>query len=91
MRPRAALVEVGLPDVPVVGSPAQERRDLRLGRDDLLAQRVDEEALLLVLADLERAGRRVEQVLERLVVDLEVRRAQEELLLGVLQGFRGIS
>lgn len=48
VRARAPLVEVGLPDMAVLGTARQERRDLRFTRDDFFAQWVDEKPFLRV-------------------------------------------
>lgn len=84
MTPTTPHIPVRAPYIPIRLSPLQEHRDLALARDDLLPQRADEEPLLFVLPDLDLPRRLgAQEVLERLVVDLDVRGTQEELLLWV--------
>ena len=72
MRSRALSVHRSRADVPVLGTSQSERYHVSVRRDNLLLESFDIHALLDVLPDIQVDRRRLQQVHDLLIVDLQV-------------------
>ena len=88
MTATAALVPVGRRRPSVDVAAGEDLADVcRIG-DDLFAHRMQRDLVAASTTDLDRLGRRCEQVLDDLVVDLEVARPKKELLARIAPDVR---
>ena len=85
MRSRALSVHRGGADVPVLGTSQSESYHIPVRGNDLLLESFDIHALLDVLPDIQVDRRRLQQVHDLLIVDLQVAALDQVDELGAIR------